>query len=580
MTSDYRRLRWIVFAVASLFLLLVETQAVRADGLGGKLFWHVLLYGGILVFTLAVFGRLEQMQQRVDQQSAGFRALFEATGLGILMIGPDCVITQANHSAEQLTGFSRADLVGRRACAELLFRPDGGPLGCPGLCAHAALADAAYADGLTPLRLRQKAGTEIPIMASVAPLGTGEQPRGYAYLMWDISERTRLEAAEARRHRQAEGLREIGLEIAGLSDLKGNMARVLQRARDLFCMDLVAWGILDETEGTITWKSASGTGSPAFPGTVLSVGGTVMGRILIAGRPFVTHNLAGQVAADPNAGLLFCDPPFQTAMAVPLRVRETRYGVLLCASAATVELTDEDVMLFTHLGGYLATAVENEELLEQVQHIAALEERQRLARELHDSFGQILTYVGMRNLMISRMAQQGKTAEILAETNQLKQVLQEAHSDVRQSIFQLKESAAPRAPLASRWRQLLRGFEDRTGIAVLFEVTGKVAQRLADQSEIQLTRILQEALTNVRNHSGARSVTVRLAVQDQTLNLSIADDGCGFEAGAVHGSDQHHFGLAIMQERAKAVGGDLEVRSMLGHGTTVRVQMPLRGEEE
>ena len=513
-------------------------------------------------------------------QTDCLRALFEANSLGIVMVGPDCLITEVNRSAEQLSGWTRAELVGRKACAELLSRPDGGPLGCPGLCSQAAGAAAApQANAPTVLRLRRQDDTELPVGASAVSLsGTGETP-GTAYFLWDASERTRLESEAAARRRQAEGLQAIGREMAALSDTAEGMERVLHQARDLFAMDLMAWGLLDEAAGTIGWQAASGTGSRRFPGTVLPVADSIMGQLLTAGRPFVTHNLAAQLSGEPEGRRLFGAPPLHTAMAVPLRVRDTWYGVLLGASAATLELTDENVILFTHLGSYLATAVENRELLEQVQHMAALEERQRLARELHDGFGQILTYLSVRNLMVSRLAGEGQTEAILAETAQIKQVLQEAHTDVRRSIFELKESGQPRAPLTDRWREFLQTFQERSGIDVRFTAEGKVV-RLNDQSELQLTRILQEALANVRNHSGARSVTVRLNVAEQSLHLTIADDGCGFDSQSVHGAEQHHFGLGIMRERARAVGGELEVQSMRGHGATVTMRMPLRAKEE
>lgn len=575
MTRRDHYLRWITFLAACLFLMLFEWYAPMSGTPIVWVIWHVLLYGGTLVFTLVVFDRLERMQRRVAEHSASFRALFEATGLGVLMVGPNCVITEANRSAEVLTGWTRQELLGRHVCGELLFRDAAGPLGCPGLCGHAAQDSDHDGSGLVALQLRHKDGTELPVMVSSAPVSES----GFAYLIWDVSERTRLEAEAVIRRRQAEGLREIGLAMAALTNLKADLGQILDRARDLFGMDLVAWGILDEPTGTIRWQAAAGTGAERFPEAALPIHSLVMGRVLGAGRPFITHNLSGQLRAQPVGRLLFGSPPLQTAMAVPLRVREDRFGVLLCASLQMQELTDEDVMLFTHLGSYLATAVENEELLEQVHHMAALEERHRLARELHDGFGQILTYVGVRNLMIRRYAEQGQTEAIVAETEQLKQVLQEAHKDVRRSIFHLKESGKPRAPLADRWRELLCDFQRRSSIDVIYEVGEKVPARLAEQAELQLTRILQEALANVRNHSGACCVTVRLAVAGDDLHLSIADNGAGFDQDAVHGPDQQHYGLSIMRERAAAVGGQLDLRSMRGHGATVTVQVPLRGKE-
>lgn len=522
--------------------------------------------------------RLGVTKRSVAEKAASFQGLFEASGVGMIMVGPDCMITESNRSASELSGWLCAELIGRRACAELLFQPEGPPLGCPGLCFHAGQEAAAARQELHTLRLRHKSGAAIPVQVSAAPLGP-EGALGCAFLMWNVSVRTQLEEEAAIRRSQSEGLRLIGLEIANLTDLRANMEQVLAKARDLFRADLMAWGVLDESDSTVTWQAASGVGSERFPETVLPLRGTSMGRILTAGRPFVTHNLVEQSGADPAADSLFGDPPLKTAMAVPLRVRDHWYGILLAAFTAAQELTDEDVLLFTHLGHYLATAAENADLLEQVQHMAALEERQRLARELHDGFGQILTALGVHNLVIRRHAEAGDTAAVLTETDRVKEVLREAHKDVHRSIFQLKEGAEPRAPLADRWREMLASFEAENGLLIRYEVGEGLPARLPDPVELQLTRVLQEALVNVRNHSGARSATVRLAVIDQRLHLTVTDDGCGFESGTGPGVDQQHFGLAIMQERASAVGGALDVSSTLGSGTAVTLRMPLRGKE-
>jgi signal transduction histidine kinase len=322
-----------------------------------------------------------------------------------------------------------------------------------------------------------------------------------------------------------------------------------------------------DTIPSIAWQAARGAGSAAVCGAVQSLEGLVMGGVLQSGRPFLTHNLAGQAA-------LFGAPPLQSAMAVPIRIAENVMGVLLCASTRQLNLTDVDVMFFSHLASYTATAVENAELMEQVQHVAALEERQRLAREMHDGFGQLLTFLGLRHHMLARYAEAGDTEAILAELARLNEAVQEAHGEVRHNIFRLKESGPPKATMQERWRQILIDYEARTGIHAEFEVDEGVPARLPEQTQVQLTRIVQEALTNVRNHSGALSVTVRLTMSDGALSVQIADDGCGFEPPAVNGANGHHFGLTIMRERAEAINAGLEIRSMRGNGTTVSVRLP------
>ncbi|MDF2627585.1 MAG: two-component sensor histidine kinase [Symbiobacteriaceae bacterium] len=538
----------------------------------------------------------------MQHKAAWFEAVFEAAGLGIILLGPDCIVRAANGAAEALTGWRRDELTGYFACSELLVAPGGpgtdlfagalgghiaggydnplgteenpyaGPHGCAGLCPYSARPAAPAETEMMPALLRHKSGRAIPVMASVAPLRDGGLADGFALLVWDVTQRVQLEAENALRRRQTEGLQAISREIGALRDLKRGLGAVLERSRALFGMDLIAWGMLDESAGRLTWSAAHGAGSQQFAGYEMEIGGTVMGRVLLANRPFMTQNLAGQ------AGAPFAAPPMQTGLAVPLRVRENALAVLLVASAAQISLTDEDVMLLTHLGSCLATAVENAELLAQMQHLAMLEERQRLAREMHDSLAQTLTYLGVRNQIITRLAERGDAEGILRETASLKQVIGEAHADMRRSIFQLKESSQPRALLADRWRRILSDFEERTGIQADLAIGDGVPPMLPEQVQLQLTRIMQESLANIRNHSGAVSAVVRLFVEGPDLHLTITDDGCGFDTAQVHGPDQHHFGLSIMRERGTAVGADVTIRSMRGHGTTISLRIPLTRE--
>lgn len=520
----------------------------------------------------------------MQEKAAWFEAVFEAAGLGIILLGPDCIVRAANRAAEALSGWSRDELIEQFACSELLAAPEGadgdlpggnpyaGPHGCAGLCPYSARPAAPAESEMIPALLRHKSGRAVPVMASVAPLRSGGPADGFALLLWDVTERLQLEAESALRRRQAEGLQAISREIGAIGDFKRGLDAALDRARTLFGMDLIAWGMLDERAGRLAWSAADGAGSDHLHGSEMQVAGTVMGRVLLSNRPFVTQNLAVQ------AGAPFDAPPMQTGLAVPLRVREHVLAVLLCASAEAVSLTDEDVMLLTHLGSCLATAMENAELLARMQHLAMLEERQRLAREMHDSLAQTLTYLGVRNQIITRLAERGETEGILRETASLKQVLGEAHADMRRSIFQLKESSQPKSLLADRWRRILSDFEERTGIQTDLTIGDGVPPMLPEQVQMQLTRIMQEALANIRNHSGAVSVTVRLFVEGRELHLSIADDGCGFDTAHVHGPDQHHFGLSIMRERGSAVGADVTIRSMRGHGTTISLRIPLTRE--
>lgn len=571
---NYPRLRWIVASGASLITWLVVTFAYERHSYALDLALQIIATSGVFLFTFLGVHRLDVVEESLREHRSQCHALFEASGLAILLVDSACKIVRANHASELLTGWSQAELEGHMACSELFELGGDGLRTCSGICPDARTYVSDGPEGFAQLTLKQRGGKHTPVLVSVAPLGQGSRSGGRALMLWDITERKQLEEDAARRRRQAEGLSRIGREILAYASLSHNLDRILDQARLLFEMDLVAWGMLDEQARTVTWIGARGEAGHRWAGAALPAGGSVLGRLLLAGRSYITLNLAEENQDNETACALFGSPPFRAAVAVPYRVRDTHSAVLLCASKMDKPLTDEDVMLVSYLGGYLSTATENAELLGEVRQLAAVEERQRLARDMHDSVGQTLSYFGVRLHMIGKAAARGDTAFVGTEAADLRQVLTETHKELRSSIFELQQSGKHRLSLQERWLRLVSRFEERTGISVTFHLAGTAAARLPENVQAQLTRILQEALTNARNHSGAKAVTVQLEEHpDGALSLTISDDGCGFETTEALGPDQHHFGLAIMRERAKAVGADLEIRSMRGQGTTVCVRI-------
>lgn len=318
-------------------------------------------------------------------------------------------------------------------------------------------------------------------------------------------------------------------------------------------------------------------GSSAFAHAPLGLDGSVTGRVLGAGRPYVTQNLCADLQANAEAEALIRAESIQAAMAVPLKVRDRQYGVLFVGHRRRVPMSDEDLLLLANLGSHLSIAVENIDLLARMQHMAALEERQRLAREMHDSFGQILTFVKMRLHLMEGMARAGENDKLLAELAEVHAVLKDSHQEVRRSIYQLKESGPSLALLWDRWAEHLRLFQRQNGIKV--EMTGReaVPAHLPERVEAQVTRVIEEALVNVRNHSGAEHVRLEAWRDGGDLVVAVVDDGCGFPQEQVKDDGEYHFGLKIMRERIESVGGRLKITSELGRGTFVMLAVPMSG---
>ena len=211
----------------------------------------------------------------------------------------------------------------------------------------------------------------------------------------------------------------------------------------------------------------------------------------------------------------------------------------------------------------------------QRRRLAALEERERIGRELHDDLGQVMSYINVQTRAAQARLEQGEAAQVEAILSRMSQVTQQAHSDVRQYILGVRATAAQPTPdFFATLTGYLDTMRERYGLETRTSWPQDVPKSpLATETETQLLRIIQEALTNVRKHAGINTARLLFTFHADEAQVVIEDDGIGFEGQTL--STPNHFGLAIMRERAESVGGGVEVRSTPGQGTRVIVQLPL-----
>jgi PAS domain S-box-containing protein len=219
------------------------------------------------------------------------------------------------------------------------------------------------------------------------------------------------------------------------------------------------------------------------------------------------------------------------------------------------------------------------QLLQQQRALATLEEQERLARELHDSIGQVLGYVNMQTQAVRDLLARNQPQEADACLIRLAAVTQDAHADVREYILSLKAAVSLEQGFFPTLAQYLQRFERNYAIHTECDTPGTWSECTPEPAvQVQLLRIIQEALTNVRKHSGAQRVHLVISIQGAQAQISIEDDGRGFDLERIEQGSETGFGLRIMRERAEAVGGSLQVHSTPGQGTRVSAQIPLRSE--
>lgn len=221
-----------------------------------------------------------------------------------------------------------------------------------------------------------------------------------------------------------------------------------------------------------------------------------------------------------------------------------------------------------------------ETLSREVQRLAVMEERDRLAREMHDGVAQVLASLLVRLDTVEGLLERGRGDDAAAEVRRLRATSEEAYADVREAIGGLR--ARPEmgaAGLAAALEEYTAQFADRTGVAATCAATGigdgtLQSPDLDAAAELQLMRIAQEAMANVRKHARARRMEVRFWPDGAGWHLTVQDDGQGFDPAAPLAPGRQHFGLPIMRERAESLGGTLTIAARPGAGTTVHACVP------
>lgn len=208
------------------------------------------------------------------------------------------------------------------------------------------------------------------------------------------------------------------------------------------------------------------------------------------------------------------------------------------------------------------------QLVDRERALAGAQERERLARELHDGLAQDLWLAKLKATRLATQHELGPEARAL--TDELTAAVDAGISEAREAVAAMRYVGEEGAPLREVLSRLLEDFEDRFGLAIEFECDPQLPTPSA-RTEAEILRIAQEALTNVRRHADATLVRVRVAVEGDQLVLEVRDNGCGFEIETVGESP---YGLAGMRERAELIGGRIEIETAPRRGTRVRLVVP------
>ncbi|MBI4298113.1 MAG: GAF domain-containing protein [Chloroflexi bacterium] len=261
---------------------------------------------------------------------------------------------------------------------------------------------------------------------------------------------------------------------------------------------------------------------------------------------------------------------------VPLKSSRRVVGVMDIASRSAAKFPPEEIHLLEAIGHQIGTAVEKAWLLSRVEALATLEERQRISREMHDELAQVLGYVNTKVQAALEYLDAGQMDEAKDQLQDLDEQAREVYGDLREAILGLRLTLSDGQGLWPALQEYLERFTQRTGIQAEFSrpVQDQIPS-ISRAAELQMLRIVQEALSNIRKHSLATTARVEVTASAGVLKVTVTDNGQGFDLSGTSRATSQHVGLQVMRERAQVAGGHLDIRSEMGGGTQVVIYVPV-----
>jgi signal transduction histidine kinase len=437
------------------------------------------------------------------------------------------------------------------------------------------------------LRLESE-GVESCWDVVLMPLSTKGEIRAIVLMTTDATERVvaqreleerveeRTREIEQRR-RVAEGLRDILAVLNSNRPLQETLEYIAAEAGELLGTDSVAIFRLDPDSSLLMVQAACGLSPDYVANIAIPMGQGVVGRAVECRAPMASSDTRPIFTAltdsrRPGNDMLTwqlilarMSDEFHSILAVPLAIKDEIYGGLSLYYRHERSFSQDDLELAAMFGGQAALAIENARLREHISQTAVAAERNRLARDLHDSVTQTLFSASLIAEVLPRLWEQD-LEEGRARLEELRQLTRGALAEMRMLLFELRPSSLTDVPLGELLRQLAEATSGRARVPVALTVEGE--RPIPAEAQVALYRIAQEALNNVARHSNASHARVHLRFTPMRVHLQVSDNGRGFNPARVPAD---HLGLKIMRERAQSIGARLNIKSRPGTGSRIAV---------
>lgn len=406
-------------------------------------------------------------------------------------------------------------------------------------------------------RITARTGDELEELGEHFNLMASRLQESYADLEQKVADRTKELAT----------LNAIAAQASQSLDLEEILKNALAEVLEAMNMDSGQAFRLDADEQTLISIAHQGYSNEFLRSTAgLPLSVSIVGFAAEQAKPIVRR-----LALYPKDTLreLLEAEGVQLTVCVPLIAQSRTVGAINLSSRSLKTVTPEESSLLASIGHQIGVAVDNAQLYEQAQQLAVMKERNRLARDLHDSVTQALYGVTLYSEAAARQLLSGETDMVADHLFEIRTTAQESLREMRLLIFELRLPALRSEGLAAALQARLESVESRVGLDTMFRVEGD--SKLTPDVEEGLYRIAQEALNNTLKHAHASSVSVVLHHNDRLVSMHIEDDGVGFDPAEAR--VQSGFGLKGMEERVARLGGKLVVQSSPGEGTRIEVEV-------
>ena len=370
-------------------------------------------------------------------------------------------------------------------------------------------------------------------------------------------------------------LYQLGTKISSSLILSEVLEAVAESARTLVNTDVGVVGLFQETCQEIKIWSANGEGGKKLEGLIIQLDENSNGRKLYDGE-IISGSIIRSSDTQTKNRIFFDVEEFDSYLAIPLHLGEIFLGMIGVLSKQFRQFSRTDIQLLKQLGYHVFVAIENARLHQQLRYGAALEEQNRIARELHDNLAQAMGYIKIKAIMTHDMLAKQDIEKARSHLGELINTTSVLYTDIREAIFNLRNTESNHGDFFSALREYLTEYQQYYGLEVRFTMDDSSSLEFSPEVANQLLRIVQEALSNVRRHACAHKVWIQCWQDQGDINISIEDDGNGFDPNEISTKDtsKQSFGLQIMRERVQYISGKLKIDSEPGRGTKILIQIP------